>query len=95
VTDPRTRESRGFAFVTMETVEDANRCVKYLNRSVLEGRVITVEKVLFPSMDFEGKHVGTELFTCHFFFLSYFFRKCYLISFASRSGICNFIDFTV
>ncbi|KAH8513396.1 hypothetical protein H0E87_006608 [Populus deltoides] len=44
VTDPRTRESRGFAFVTMETVEDANRCVKYLNRSVLEGRVITVEK---------------------------------------------------
>ena len=58
MTDPRTRESRGFAFVTMETVEDANRCVKYLNRSVLEGRVITVEKVLFPSMDFEGKHVG-------------------------------------
>ncbi|XP_011022643.1 PREDICTED: serine/arginine-rich splicing factor SR45a-like [Populus euphratica] len=44
VTDPRTRESRGFAFVTMETVEDANRCVKYLNRSVLEGRVVTVEK---------------------------------------------------
>ncbi|KAJ6943517.1 hypothetical protein NC652_009082 [Populus alba x Populus x berolinensis] len=47
VTDPRTRESRGFAFVTMETVEDANRCVKYLNRSVLEGRVITVEKVWY------------------------------------------------
>jgi len=49
VTDPRTRESRGFAFVTMDTVEDAERCVKYLNRSVLEGRLITVEKVLsFP-----------------------------------------------
>ncbi|XVF10566.1 hypothetical protein REPUB_Repub07fG0193600 [Reevesia pubescens] len=44
VTDPRTRESRGFAFVTMENVEDADRCVKYLNRSVLEGRLITVEK---------------------------------------------------
>ncbi|KDP25408.1 hypothetical protein JCGZ_20564 [Jatropha curcas] len=44
VTDPRTRESRGFAFVTMETVEDAERCIKYLNRSVLEGRLITVEK---------------------------------------------------
>ncbi|KAB5564525.1 hypothetical protein DKX38_004579 [Salix brachista] len=58
VTDPRTRESRGFAFVTMETIEDANRCVKYLNRSVLEGRVITVEKVLFPPLDFEGKHAG-------------------------------------
>ncbi|XVE64811.1 hypothetical protein DITRI_Ditri07aG0131900 [Diplodiscus trichospermus] len=44
VTDPRTRESRGFAFVTMETAEDADRCIKYLNRSVLEGRLITVEK---------------------------------------------------
>ncbi|KAJ0106615.1 hypothetical protein Patl1_17691 [Pistacia atlantica] len=46
VTDPRTRESRGFAFVTMETVEDADRCIKYLNRTVLEGRLVTVEKVL-------------------------------------------------
>ncbi|XP_043811570.1 serine/arginine-rich splicing factor SR45a isoform X2 [Manihot esculenta] len=45
VTDPRTRESRGFAFVTMETVDDADRCIKYLNRSVLEGRLITVEKL--------------------------------------------------
>ncbi|KAK3004815.1 hypothetical protein RJ639_017928 [Escallonia herrerae] len=44
VTDPRSKESRGFAFVTMETNEDAERCVKYLNRSVLEGRLITVEK---------------------------------------------------
>ncbi|KAJ4978492.1 hypothetical protein NE237_009272 [Protea cynaroides] len=44
VADPWTRESRGFAFVTMATVGDANRCIKYLNRSVLEGRVITVEK---------------------------------------------------
>ncbi|KAM5572407.1 serine/arginine-rich splicing factor SR45a-like [Rosa sericea] len=44
VTDPRSRESRGFAFVTMETVEDAERCIKYLNRSVLEGRLVTVEK---------------------------------------------------
>ncbi|PRQ22739.1 putative nucleotide-binding alpha-beta plait domain-containing protein [Rosa chinensis] len=46
VTDPRSRESRGFAFVTMETVEDAERCIKYLNRSVLEGRLVTVEKFL-------------------------------------------------
>ncbi|MQM19647.1 hypothetical protein Taro_052655, partial [Colocasia esculenta] len=46
IRDPRTRESRGFGFVTMETLDDANRCVRYLNRSVLEGRLITVEKVL-------------------------------------------------
>ncbi|KAJ7955332.1 serine/arginine-rich splicing factor SR45a-like [Quillaja saponaria] len=44
VTDPRTRESRGFGFITMETTEDADRCVKYLHRSVFEGRLITVEK---------------------------------------------------
>lgn len=31
----------------MGTLEDANRCVKYLNRSVLEGRLITVEKVIW------------------------------------------------
>lgn len=45
VVEPRTRISRGFAFVTMDNVEDADRCIKYLNQSVLEGRYITVEKV--------------------------------------------------
>jgi len=45
VLDPRTRESRGFGFVTMDQLEDAERCIKYLNRSTLEGRMITVEKV--------------------------------------------------
>ncbi|XP_059641103.1 serine/arginine-rich splicing factor SR45a [Cornus florida] len=44
VVEPRTRISRGFAFVTMDNVDDANRCVKHLNQSVLEGRYITVEK---------------------------------------------------
>ncbi|RYQ97700.1 hypothetical protein Ahy_B08g093777 [Arachis hypogaea] len=37
VVDPWTRESRGFGFVTMANLEDADRCVKYLNCSVLEG----------------------------------------------------------
>ncbi|XP_073273535.1 uncharacterized protein [Primulina huaijiensis] len=44
VVDPWTQESRGFGFVTMSTVGDADRCVKYLDRSVLQGRVISVEK---------------------------------------------------
>ncbi|KQK22428.1 serine/arginine-rich splicing factor SR45a [Brachypodium distachyon] len=44
VLDPWTRESRGFGFVTMATLKEADRCIKYLDRSVLEGRVITVEK---------------------------------------------------
>jgi RNA recognition motif-containing protein len=45
VLDPWTRESRGFGFVTMATVKEADCCIKYLDSSVLEGRVITVEKV--------------------------------------------------
>ncbi|KAD6119768.1 hypothetical protein E3N88_11039 [Mikania micrantha] len=45
VIDPWTRESRGFGFVSMSSIKDADRCVKYLDGSVLEGRVITVEKV--------------------------------------------------
>ncbi|THU52840.1 hypothetical protein C4D60_Mb10t08160 [Musa balbisiana] len=44
VVDPWTRESRGFGFVTLSTIEEADSCINYLNRSVLEGRVITVEK---------------------------------------------------
>ncbi|KAF8062156.1 hypothetical protein N665_1200s0001 [Sinapis alba] len=44
VVEPRTRASRGFAFVTMDSYEDADRCIKYLNQSVLEGRYITVER---------------------------------------------------
>lgn len=49
VVDPWTRESRGFGFITMATMEDANRCIKYLDGSILEGRVITVEKVILLS----------------------------------------------
>ncbi|KAL6545261.1 hypothetical protein OROGR_009135 [Orobanche gracilis] len=44
VVEPWSRESRGFGFVTMSSVEEAERCIKYLDRSVLEGRVIMVEK---------------------------------------------------
>ncbi|KAL3527261.1 hypothetical protein ACH5RR_011917 [Cinchona calisaya] len=44
VVEPRSRVSRGFAFITMDTAEDANRCIKHLNQSVLEGRYITVER---------------------------------------------------
>lgn len=46
VVEPRTRISRGFAFVTMDTLEEADRAVRHLNHSVLEGRYITVEKII-------------------------------------------------
>lgn len=53
VVEPRSRISRGFAFVTMDSVEDADRCIKYLNQSILEGRYITVERVC--DFTFSGK----------------------------------------
>jgi transformer-2 protein len=75
VTDPDTREFRGFAFVTVETTEDADRCIKYLNCSVLEGRLITMEKVLLPSMDFEEKYVGGGDCLHIVFYLKFFLQK--------------------
>ncbi|KAL6565502.1 hypothetical protein OROHE_004557 [Orobanche hederae] len=36
--------SRGFGFPTMWSVEEPDRCIKYLDRYVLEGRIIMVEK---------------------------------------------------
>ncbi|ESK89908.1 hypothetical protein Moror_796 [Moniliophthora roreri MCA 2997] len=42
--DPYTRESRGFGFVTMERLEDAEAAIRKLNATELMGKVITVEK---------------------------------------------------
>ena len=43
--DPHTKESRGFAFVTMETPEEADAAINALNATKQFGRVISVEKV--------------------------------------------------
>ncbi|TFY60746.1 hypothetical protein EVJ58_g4949 [Rhodofomes roseus] len=42
--DPHTRESRGFGFVTMESVEEADAAVTALNATDLLGKTMTVEK---------------------------------------------------
>ncbi|GAA5824784.1 hypothetical protein JCM5353_004443 [Sporobolomyces roseus] len=42
--DPHTKDSRGFAFVTMENVEDAENAVTNLNATELMGRTMNVEK---------------------------------------------------
>jgi len=42
--DPHSRESRGFVFVTMEQIEDADAAVVALNATELLGRTINVEK---------------------------------------------------
>jgi len=43
--DPHTRESRGFGFVTMESLEEAEAAVTALNATEFMGKAITVEKV--------------------------------------------------
>jgi transformer-2 protein len=42
--DPHTRDSRGFAFVTMETAEEAEAAIAGLNATELMGRTINVQK---------------------------------------------------
>ncbi|KAK4048545.1 hypothetical protein OIV83_004713 [Microbotryomycetes sp. JL201] len=42
--DPHSKDSRGFAFVTMEQVEDADAAIAGLNATELMGRPMTVEK---------------------------------------------------
>jgi RNA recognition motif-containing protein len=67
VFDPQTRESRGFGFVTMDSVRGADYCLKYLDGSILDGRVITVEKV-----------VSRKTFITQFwiFFLLFYLHVC-------------------
>jgi len=45
VTDPRSHESRGFGFITMGSSEEAEAAIEALNRTDLDGRTISVEKV--------------------------------------------------
>ncbi|KAH3743206.1 serine/arginine-rich splicing factor SR45a [Pelomyxa schiedti] len=44
VRDPRTHESRGFAFVTMSSKEEADEIIQKMNRTELDGRQILIEK---------------------------------------------------
>jgi RNA recognition motif-containing protein len=43
--DPHTRESRGFAFVTMVRPEDADAAMQVLNGFELHGRAMSVNMV--------------------------------------------------
>ncbi|GAA5907726.1 hypothetical protein JCM6882_008957 [Rhodosporidiobolus microsporus] len=42
--DPHSKESRGFAFVTMETAEEAEACIANLSATELMGRTMNVDK---------------------------------------------------
>ncbi|CEL56126.1 putative RNA-binding protein C25G10,01 OS=Schizosaccharomyces pombe (strain 972 / ATCC 24843) GN=SPAC25G10.01 PE=1 SV=1 [Rhizoctonia solani AG-1 IB] len=61
VYDPHSRESRGFAFVTMESVEEAEAAITGLHNSELAGKPITVEKARRgrARTPTPGKYLGT------------------------------------
>lgn len=42
--DPHTKDSRGFAFVTMDTSEEADAAINGTNATELMGRTMNVEK---------------------------------------------------
>ena len=43
--DPHSRESRGFGFVTMESVEEADAAITAMNGAEIMGKVISVQRV--------------------------------------------------
>ena len=45
VLDPRTKMSRGFAFIDFESPDDATAAVAKFNQAELDSRVLTVEMV--------------------------------------------------
>ncbi|QRV80301.1 RNA recognition motif protein [Ceratobasidium sp. AG-Ba] len=61
VYDPHTRDSRGFAFVTMDTVEEAEAAIAGLHNSDLAGKPMTVEKARRgrARTPTPGKYLGT------------------------------------
>ena len=61
VYDPHSRESRGFAFVTMDTVEDAEAAIAGLHNTDLAGKPLTVEKARRgrARTPTPGKYLGT------------------------------------
>ncbi|CAE6406643.1 unnamed protein product [Rhizoctonia solani] len=61
VYDPHSRESRGFAFVTMESVEEAEAAIAGLHNSELAGKPLTVEKARRgrARTPTPGKYLGT------------------------------------
>uniref|UniRef100_A0A8C0G827 Scaffold attachment factor B1 n=1 Tax=Chelonoidis abingdonii TaxID=106734 RepID=A0A8C0G827_CHEAB len=50
VTNARSPGSRCYGFVTMSTAEEATKCITHLHKTELHGKIISVEKVIFPSV---------------------------------------------
>jgi len=62
VYDRRTMESRGYGFISMEAVQQADEVIHYLNNTELNGRIVTVEKALRarPRTPTPGRYLGKD-----------------------------------
>lgn len=62
VYDQRTDRSRGFGFITMRTVEDAQLCVEKLNGLLLHGRAVRVDfsATQRPHAPTPGEYLGVK-----------------------------------
>jgi RNA recognition motif-containing protein len=58
--DPHTRESRGFGFIQMQNTEDANRAMEAVNATDIDGRIVTVEKVIVGNHSNKNYSVPTN-----------------------------------
>lgn len=60
--DRQTRQSRGFAFVTMNSVEDATLCIEKLAGAVIKGSAIRVDYSFTqrPHDPTPGRYMGTR-----------------------------------
>lgn len=45
VTNAKSPGARCYGFVTMNTADEASKCIQYLHRTELHGRMISVERV--------------------------------------------------
>ncbi len=55
MTDPSTSQSRGFAFVSMPSLDDADEAIKHMSGASMGGRQLTVNE---SQNDRRGSHQG-------------------------------------
>jgi len=62
VRDPRSGDSRGFGFVTMDTVDEADEAIRHLDQTEVDGRVIHCEKAKRgrPRSPTPGRFLGND-----------------------------------
>lgn len=63
VTSARTPGARCYGYVTMANMDDADRCIRFLHRVELHGRLVYVEKVF--NFFFVGSGFFLTFFVCY------------------------------